>query len=207
MIDWFKSMDTLQAIFAAIAIPATLVLIIQTILSMFAMGGDDGGGVDADGGEFADLDGDGISDYDEGHIDAVDDGLRIFSVRGAIAFFCVFGWAGLLYLRNDIHVAVSIPLAFVLGAAFMVLMAYLFALFMKLQANGAADIRSAVGVNGTVYLTVPASRLGAGKVSAMVSGRYAEYNAVTDDEQPIPTQQAVTVVGVTGENTLVVMRK
>ena len=47
IIDWWNSLSTLAQIFACIAVPATLVLIIQTVL-MFIGFGDDADGVGDD---------------------------------------------------------------------------------------------------------------------------------------------------------------
>ena len=41
----------------------------------------------------------------------------------------------------------------------------------------------------------------------MVQDRLGGFDAVTDDEQPIPTGSEVVVVGVSGKSTLVVCRK
>ena len=46
MIEWWNNMDLVGQIFALIAIPSTLVLVVQTVLLLFGIGGDD---IDADG--------------------------------------------------------------------------------------------------------------------------------------------------------------
>lgn len=56
MIEWWNSMDLAGQIFALIAIPSTLVLVIQTVLLLFGMGDDD---VETDG---IDLNGNGVGD-------------------------------------------------------------------------------------------------------------------------------------------------
>ena len=53
---WWESLTALERVFAAAAIPATLLLIIQLITTLIGLGGQDG---DADG---PDLDGDGVPD-------------------------------------------------------------------------------------------------------------------------------------------------
>ena len=42
MITWWTSLDLAQQIFACIAIPSTLILLIQTILLLIGLGGGDG---------------------------------------------------------------------------------------------------------------------------------------------------------------------
>ena len=58
-----------------------------------------------------------------------------------------------------------------------------------------------------MYLTVPASRSGEGKVNVLLQGSYVEREAVTDEDTPLPTGAEVIVVGVSGQTTLVVKRK
>ena len=89
----------------------------------------------------------------------------------------------------------------------MLLIAFLMRAAMKLQSDGTIDIRSALGQSGTVYLTVPPKRSGAGKVNVTVQGQYSEFTAVTDEEAPLPTGSEALVIGISGKNTLVVRRK
>ena len=76
----------------------------------------------------------------------------------------------------------------------------------KLQSNGAINIKNAIGKIGTVYLTIPPRRSGFGKVNVLVQERYAEYDAVTDGDEPIPTLAEIEVIGAVGADKLVVKR-
>ena len=58
MTEWWEALSSLGKVFACIAIPATLVLLIQTILSIIGLSGSDGDADVPDGG--IDIDGDGI---------------------------------------------------------------------------------------------------------------------------------------------------
>ncbi|MCL2546995.1 MAG: NfeD family protein [Oscillospiraceae bacterium] len=192
MVNWFNGLGTLAQVFAVVAIPATVLLVVQTIFTLF-FGTLGGGTSDCDVG-------------DDAGAAITDDGLHLFTVRGVIAFFCMFGWTGLVLEANDIHSALSVVIAAAVGVLFMILMAYIFATFMKLQANGAVEISTAIGASGTVYLPIPAARKGNGKVNVLASGRYMECTAMTDEEEALPTNTGVTVVDVSG-NTLIVVRK
>lgn len=66
-------MDLAGQIFALIAIPSTLVLVVQTVLLLFGMGDDD---VETDG---IDLNGNGVGDTPG---DGGGDGMALFSLRG-----------------------------------------------------------------------------------------------------------------------------
>lgn len=218
-IEWWNTLSTVSQIFFCIAAPSTLVLLIQTIM-MFIGIGDDGigdGDVDVD----IDVSADNIGDVSDGDFDGVFgedsvseaadaaglDGLRIFTLRGIIAFFVVFGWVGVVMQDAGIHLAITLVAAAVSGFAMMVALAFLFRGVMKLRNDGNADNRNAIGTSGKVYLAIPPARSSAGKVEIMLQGAYVERNAVTDEAETIPTGTEIVVVGVSGQLNLVVKRK
>ena len=210
--EWWQSLTLASQIFYCIAIPATLVLVIQTVMMLFGI---DDGEADLDG-DIGDIDADG--DIDDGifgdDIDAGDDldvsafdSLHIFTLRGIIAFFVVFGWVGVAMQTKGINLFITLPVAFVCGALMMILIAFMFKSIMRLRQSGTEDIKNAIGAAGKVYLVVPPERTGEGKVNIMLQGAYVEKNAVTDESEPIPTGSEIIVVGVSGGTTLVVKRK
>ena len=213
MIAWWNSLGLLEQIFALVAIPSTILLILQTVLTLFSSFADSGtdahadADTDIDGGISADHEFDSHVEHDTHHHEEYDSGVRIFTVRGFVAFFSVFGWSGLLFMRMKVNYGLSVFIAFMLGLFFMLLIAYLFSLFFKLQESGNIDINSAVGLSGTVYIKIPSLRSGTGKINAVVSGRYSEFDAMTDDVKEIPVNSAITVVGVTASNILLVVKK
>ena len=229
---WWESLTLLQRVFACIAIPSTLLLIVQLILSLVGLGdheGDldhdgvpDGIDLDHDGiPDGIDLDGDGIPDIavadldhdglpdGEGH-GSVSEGLgslRLFTLRGILAFLAVWGWAVLAITRAGRPWLMGVLLGLVLGAAAMVLIALTMQMILRLQADGTVSLNNAVGSGGEVYLSVPPLRSGEGKVNVVIQDTMTECAAVTDEETPIPTGTSITVVGVTKERQLIVMRR
>lgn len=212
-IEWWNALDTMSHVFYCIAIPATLVLLIQTILMFIGIGSESEGF----GEDIADGDLDNI-DYSESGIFGEDgmeetpdisglEGLRIFTVRGIIAFFVVFGWVGVVMQETGVHLAVTLAVAFACGFAMMVALALLFKAVLKLRNDGNADNRNAIGTSGKVYLTIPPARSGVGKVDIMLQGSFVERNAVTDEAEPIPTGTEIVVIGLSGQVDLVVKRK
>jgi membrane protein implicated in regulation of membrane protease activity len=206
-------MGIVEQVFTCIAIPFTLVLIVQTVMMFLGMGEDgDGLGDDIPDeiGEIADDVSDGVfGDADAPDIDDASgfEGLRIFTVRGIVAFFVVFGWVGAAMASAGAKLYFTVPVAAVCGFAMMLVLALLFRAVMKLRSDGNTDNRNAVGVSGRVQLTIPAARSGEGKVHVMLQGSYVERDAVTDDESAIPTGSEIVVVGVSGLTTLVVRKK
>ena len=142
------------------------------------------------------------------HADGVTDGgLRLFTFRGLIAFFAVMGWTGALCCSGGLEAGVSIAIAVAAGVAAMLAVALLMKLIFSLQSDGTENVRDALGVSGTVYLRIPASRRGQGKVNAIIRGKLSEKNAVTDENSPIEYGEEITVIGISGEDTLIVRRK
>ena len=197
-VEWWNSLSHASQVFYCIAIPSSLVLLIQTLLMFIGL--ETGADADTD----VDIpDADGTADFD---LSEMGD-LRIFSLRGIIAFLVVFGWVGVVMQANNAGLVLTVSISALSGFAMMLCVAFLLRAVMRLRSNGTADNRNAVGVSGKVYLTVPASRKGEGKVNIMLQGAYVERNAVTDESDPIPTGSEIIVVGVSGETSLVVKRK
>ena len=205
-IEWWNSLGLASQIFACIAIPTTLLLFIQTVMMFIGFGEDSPSDADAD----LDVsDGDVSADGDLPEIDDVSglDGLRVFTVRGIIAFFVVFGWVGVVLDNSGLPLGATIPIALASGVLMMLVLAYLTKGVLKLKSDGTADNKNALGVAGRVQLTVPPSRSGAGKVHIILQGTYSERDAVTDEDAPIPTGSEIVVIGLSGKTTLVVKRK
>ena len=200
MFAWWDSLSIVSQVFACIAIPATVVLLVQTILMLIGIGleadGDVsvGDSIDTDGPDF-DIDLDGM------------DALRIFSLRGIIAFLVVFGWVGYVMDRAAVGLVITVPVAAVCGFLMMLVLALLMRSVMRLRNDGNLDNRNALGVSGRVYLTIPPSRKGEGKVNVLLQGTYVERDAVTDEDEAIPTGCEIVVIGLSGQTTLVVKRK
>ena len=211
MLDWWNTLSIASQVFYCIAIPATLLLLIQTVLLFLGIG-DDADGVNGDvATDVSDALPDDVPDAPDAdgiESDAVGwDSLKLFTLRGIVAFFVTFGWVGVVMDGAGAALWATLPVSFVCGAAMMILLAFLFRWLMNLRSDGNLDNRNAIGSSGKVYLTVPPSRSGEGKVQIMLQGVYAERNAVTDDESPIPTGAEIVVVGVSGQTDLVVRKK
>ena len=203
MTVWWNSLSTASHVFLLVAIPATIVLIVQTVLMLIGFGD-----VDADTPDDVMPD-DMIPD--DGGAEDLDfeaaDSLHIFTIRGIIAFLMMFGWVGLAMDTAHVNLFITLPVALVSGAATMLLLAVLYRAVMRLRGTGNVDNRNALGTAGTVYLPIPASRGGTGKISLLLQGSLIEREAVTDDDETIPTGAEVVVTGISGQTTLVVRRK
>lgn len=201
MFEWWESLGDVGRVFACVAIPSTVILFLQTILMLIGIGGGSLGSDDADTGVDTELENDGDIDTE------LDGGLRLFSFRGIIAFLTVLGWVGILGVRVEWALPVTIIVSLLSGFAAMVLIALLFRLIYALQADGTEDLRHALGVAGTVYLRIPPSREGKGKVNIMLDGRLVEKDAVTDEDKMLNYGEQIVVIGISGGTELIVRRK
>ena len=215
IVDWWNSLSVASQVFACVALPSTLVLLIQTVMLFFGVGED---GVD-------DIPDDLPDDLPDGTLPDVGDGvfgeqlpteapdgagqvgLRIFTLRGIVAFLVVFGWLGMILDGTGAALYITLPVSIAAGGVMMLLLSLLFRSLMRLRGDGNTDNRNAIGVSGKVHLTVPPARTGEGKVHLMLQGSYVERGAVTDDPAPIPTGSEVVVVAISGQTDLVVRRK
>lgn len=203
LIEWWNSLTIALQVFYCIAIPSTLLLLVQTVMTFIGLDNESEAGDLGDSGSDVDADIDSEGDLDLSGVD----GLRIFTIRGLIAFFVVFGWVGVVMEGSKVPLIITILVSAVSGFAIMVILAYLFKAVLKLRSDGNTDNRNALGTSGKVHLTIPANRKGEGKVHLMLQGTYVERNAVTDNNEPIPTGSEVIVVGISGQTDLIVKPK
>ena len=189
MINWWNELDLIQQIFALIALPSTVLIIVQTVLLLIGIGADSDADVDADG-----IDG----------LDLADDGLAIFSIRGILSMLCITGWVAVALLETSLPAGVSIAIAIVCGIATLIGMAFLMRAINRLQSSGNIDIGNCIGKIGEVYIPVPASGNGSGKVNLTVQEKFSEFTAITTSGDQLKTGSFVRVVAVSESGVLVV---
>ncbi len=223
MTEWWESLSLLGRIFTCIAVPATAVMILQTILVLCGMGGGADGDLDGDLDPDADFDTDFDTDLDT-DLDADLDGdsmdpesqeaggdaqggaysLRLFSIRGMVAFFSIGGWTGLAAERMGIPLPGAVILAAAAGLAALFAVAWVMKKAMELQEDGTMELSSALGKTGSVYLSIPPKGQGKGKIQLLLSGSLVELDAVNTGEKVIPTGSEVMVCALADANTLAV---
>ncbi len=194
MMDWWNGLDLTEQIFALIAIPSTLVLLIQTLLMLFGI--EDG--VDTD----LDLDGDGIPDLDVSPDDF--GSLHVFSIRGIAGMLCIGGWSGLVMYQAGWSLWLTVLLSVVFGVITLLLLGYVMYGVSRLQSSGNVDIKTAVGKTGTVYIPIPAGRSGQGKVNVTLNETFMELEAVTQADRRLRTGETVRVTGTDDRGVLIV---
>ncbi|MCL2013355.1 MAG: hypothetical protein FWG69_00025 [Oscillospiraceae bacterium] len=216
--EWWEGLSAIQQIFAGLAIPSTVILLVQTIMMLFGLGfgqeaditdtsafsdGDfepaTGAGIEFDG-ETADF---GAAETAQPHPDSYYDdgvtGMRLFTVRGIVAFLSVGGWIGIALIDLGMSPVPAGVLAFAAGVLSLLFVAAIFKWSSKLQESGNMNINRAVGHTAQVYITIPPEMQGRGKVMVKFDGRLTELDAVTTENRSFKPQQTVKIAEVLSE--------
>lgn len=186
--DWWSGLSPILKVYWGLAIPFTVIFVIQLIFSF--VGGD----------TFDDVPDADVS-MDHGA------GFQFFTLKNFIAFFAIFGWVGIAMIQSGASQFMSAAVASVAGVLMMASMAGMFFLLMKAQNDGTMKIEKAVGQTGEVYLTISSKRGGIGKVQIKVMGAIRTLDALTDDDSDIQTGKIVRVSNIVNDNILLVTSK
>lgn len=185
---WWGDLTLLQQILFFVAAPATLILVVQTILVLFGS---------ADAGVDMEIDADASTDS---FYTGADSGLSLFSIRGIMAFFAVGGFLGIAMISTGMHVAFALLIALGGGFFSLWLLAFLMHSMRKLQSSGNLNINNALDKTGIVYM--PISEIQPGKVHVTFQERYTELSAISNE--PLPTNTRIKVVKVIDSETVYV---
>lgn len=188
MITWWTSLSTAMQVLWAITLSASLIFVIQTVMTFLGLGDHD-----------ADFD----LDTSDGSFDA-DPSMNLLTFRNLVNFSMGFGWTAVLMHEKIQSNALLIIVSVIVGILLVTVVMWIFKWLSGMQQTGNIDVhKSAVGCEGKVYLTIPGERKGEGKVQITINNAVREYDAVTDGET-IPTGKAIKVTEVINDYTLLV---
>lgn len=164
---WFDAMSGPEQTFWAVAIIASAIFAIQAILTLI--------GMDTD----ADMD----FNFTDG--DTMDTGgaMSLFSIRSMVNFFFGFGWAGVTFFGSLEPLWLVYLVSVLIGMLFSFCCILLGKKLLKLERNGAMNINECIGMEGNVYLRIPAERKGKGKLQISINGSIHELDAMTNGEE------------------------
>lgn len=182
MTEWWDGLHTIQKVFYGAGIPSAFVLFVQLLLTLI------GTELHTD------------VDFSADHAD----GAGLISIRSVAAFFFGFGWTGALVYKATEDTASAIAAGSAVGVVLMALLFYLMKFLSKMRHSGNLDYHNAIGVVGSVYVAIPPTGKGSGQVEILLQGRLAMAEACTNHTEEIKPREKVKVVGLMGENTLVV---
>ena len=188
MITWWTSLSTAMQVLWAITLSASLIFVIQTVMTFLELGDHD-----------ADFD----LDTSDGSFDA-DPSMNLLTFRNLVNFCLGFGWTAVLMHEKIQSNALLIIVSVIVGILLVTVVMWIFKWLSGMQQTGNIDVhKSAVGCEGKVYLAIPGERKGEGKVQITINNAVREYDAVTDGET-IPTGRAIKVTEVINDYTLLV---
>jgi len=177
IVEWWNSLSGFLKVYWMLAIPSSVMFLIQMALLIF--------GFDSDG---------------DGSIGETDDpsGFHLFSVRNVIIFVTVFSWSGITGTSSGWQTGITIGVSFVLALVVMVLVAWMFKKMSTLGESGNFNISKALGATGTIYIPIIGG--GKGKIQAKIDGRLVELDAVSESKEDIATGTIIEIVEVIDKN-------
>ena len=192
--SWWVSLSLAMKILWGITLAASLIFIIQSIMTFIGADAGDGG-----------IDTDFDTGFDSETADAtVDGGTNLYTFRNLVNFCLGFGWSAILLQERIQSVPWLISVSVLVGVALVALVMYLFKWLSSMQQSGNINLfKAAVGCNGSVYLTIPGQRAGEGKVQLSINNSVREYSAVTDGDT-LRTGAQIRVVEVLSPDTVLV---
>lgn len=183
--ELLESLPVLLKSFWYIAIPTSLIFIIQTIITF--------SGLDVADGFDTDF-----------HADAHDGDFQLFSLRNLINFLLGFSWTGISFYSTIGDKPLFLIIAsFVVGVLFVLLFFFVIKQVQKLAEDNSFKITNTLNKTAEVYLTIPENKKGKGKIMISVNGAFHELEAMTENDR-IPSGMAVKVVKIENNNILIV---
>jgi hypothetical protein len=183
-------MSGFEQILWYIAIPASVVFAIQTLLTLLGITFD-----------HADVD---VQHHDGAGGHAY---FPLFTIRNLVVFLMMFGWTGIAMIHQfHTGIPVTVLVALVAGLALMAVVAFMFFGVSKLASSGNVVVdKSIVGSEAKVYLKIPAGRSGFGKVTVIVQGGQKELQATTAGTE-IATGAVVKIIELEEDGSVMVAR-
>lgn len=191
--SWWAGLSLVMKILWGVTLAASLIFIIQSILTFV--------GADADSSFDVDVD----TSMDGADLSNIEGGSNLYTFRNFVNFILGFGWSAILLQDSISSTGVLIFVSALVGVALVAAVMYLFKWLAGMQQSGNINLQKlAPGCEGKVYLTIPAARKGSGKVQITISGAVREYDAVTENEADLKTGAPIRVIDVVDANTLLV---
>jgi membrane protein implicated in regulation of membrane protease activity len=184
--SFWEPLDGFEKLLWSIALLFTFVFILQSLFT-FLSGGDESAIGDSD--EYIEADG-GI-DY------------QFFTLRNLVIFFSIFAWIGIGCYKEGLSITLTSIIGILSGFLAVMLMLWLMNKIASLKHDGTLQIKNAINKNGTVYLPIPPSRSGTGKVQIVIQESTRELDAITDQNEAIATGTLIVVSGIK-DNLLIV---
>jgi hypothetical protein len=203
----------MQTFFLICALGGSTILVCQFVMTLIGLGGDGGdfelGTQDAGLHVHAMSDTNAETPAQDGHVPLNSEQLGsesqhgtnwlfgVLTFRTVVTFIAFFGLTGMLGTSAGWGLPATLFAAVAAGAAAVYGVQSILRMMHNLRADGTAQIQRAVGMPGTVYLSVPGANNGAGKIHLVLQNRTLEVEAVTAADK-LPAGARVVVTRVLG---------
>jgi hypothetical protein len=186
--EFLNSLEPLLKTLWFIAIPTSIIFLIQATMTFAGMDSSDGVNADFDS-----------------NLDHTEAPFQLFSLRNLIHFLLGFSWTGISFYNSISNTTVLLILSFVVGVSFVVAFFFIITQIQRLAENNSFRIENTINQIGTVYLTIPERKSGKGKVQVSVRGSFHELDAITEKEK-IESSAMVRITKIESSNLVVVER-
>ena len=184
--EFLENYEPLLKAFWYIALPVSLFFGLQTIMTFVGLSGGETD-MDSDGGDGGDMP------------------FEIFTLRNLINFLLGFSWTGISFYDSIANKTTLIIVSVLVGLLFVALFFFLIKQILKLSEDNSFKIENALNKTAEVYITIPESKTGKGKVQISINGAFHELDAITKSSEKIPSNSAVKVVAI--EDNLLIVEK
>ncbi len=184
--EFLENYEPLLKAFWYIALPVSLFFGLQTIMTFVGLSGGETD-MDSDGGDGGDMP------------------FEIFTLRNLINFLLGFSWTGISFYDSIANKTTLIIVSVLVGLLFVALFFFLIKQILKLSEDNSFKIENALNKTAEVYITIPESKTGKGKVQISINGAFHELDAITKSSEKIPSSSAVKVVAI--EDNLLIVEK
>lgn len=185
--EWWATLSNWQQLYWGISLFFSVLFVIQYIGTFFGAGD----GLDSD------------TESPGDHDATIDPGFTWLSVRSVIAFFTFFGWSGVFLLAKGTSLFGTLMGSFLSGMLAMSLVGYLLYVFARQTQSGNYYVEQALYQQGEVYLTIPGSKSGTGKIHVRIGKALREVDAITEGKT-LPNGAHIRVTGILDDHVVLV---
>ncbi len=184
--EMLENLEPLLKTFWYVAIPTSLIFIIQTIMTFV--------GADATDGNTADFD---------SNLTDTDAPFQLFSLRNLINFLLGFSWTGISFFNSVSNKTYLILIALLIGIFFVFIFFVIIKQVQKLAEDNSFKISNTLNKTAEVYLAIPENKNGKGKIMISVNGAFHELDAMTENER-ITSGSMIKVIRIENNSILIV---
>lgn len=175
--DFITNSEPFLQIMWYIALPTSLIFLIQAILTFI--------GIDSHDGDLS-----------------LDSPMDVFTFKNLVNFLLGFSWAAIVFYGTISNKTLLLFISTIIGIAFVLMFFFIINQFMKLEEDNTFSVFDTIGLSGFVYLKIPAHKSGKGKIQISTKGTIRELDAMTEGEE-IATGSNVKIIKIESDTIIV----